>query len=92
MASGEVIWLLVVPPRPVLSNEKRAGTRKRVEKKKQLMFDHVEAVVKRNVEKSLVLVYAKVVRECCETERKKKQNYFSSERYAFRTFFLKINK
>lgn len=34
MASGEVIWLLVVlPPRPVLSNEKRAGTRRRVEKK-----------------------------------------------------------
>lgn len=33
MASGEVIWLLVVPPRPVLSNEKRVGTRKRVEKK-----------------------------------------------------------
>lgn len=33
MASGEVIWLLVVPPRPVLSNEKRAWTRKRVEKK-----------------------------------------------------------
>lgn len=45
---GDGIWRsdLVVPPRPVLSNEKRAGTRKRVEKKKRLMFDHVEAVVK----------------------------------------------
>lgn len=52
------------------------------------MFDHVEAVVKRNVENVVRLVYAKVVRECAakrkekkKKRKKEKQNYSFSERY-----------
>lgn len=37
------------------------------------MFDHVEAVVKRNIENIVRLVYAKVVRECA-AKRKEKKN------------------
>lgn len=51
------------------------------------MFDHVEAVVKRNIENIVRLVYAKVVRECAakrkekKKRKKEKQNYSFSERY-----------
>lgn len=38
------------------------------------MFDHVEAVVKRNVENIVRLVYAKVVRECAAKRKEKKKN------------------
>lgn len=37
------------------------------------MFDHVEAVVKRNVENIVRLVYAKVVRECAAKRKEKKK-------------------
>lgn len=38
------------------------------------MFDHVEAVVKRNIENIVRLVYAKVVRECAAKRKEKKKN------------------
>lgn len=38
------------------------------------MFDHVEAVVKRNIENIVRLVYAKVVRECAAKWKEKKKN------------------
>lgn len=53
---------------------KEGGDKEESREKKQLMFDHVEAVVKRNIENIVRLVYAKVVRECAAKRKEKKKN------------------